>query len=115
MYRQVGSPVFDPQNGLMKRGIIVRHLLLPEQTKDSKKLLRYLHEAYGNDIYVSIMNQYTPLEHVAHHPQLNHKVTSEEYARVLKFAETIGIENGFRQEGEAASESFIPSFDYEGL
>lgn len=115
MYRQVGSPVFDPQNGLMKRGIIVRHLLLPEQTKDSKKLLRYLHEAYGNDIYVSIMNQYTPLKHVAHHPQLNRKVTSEEYARVLKFAETIGIENGFRQEGEAASESFIPSFDYEGL
>lgn len=115
MYRQVGSPVFDPVNGLMKKGIIVRHLLLPEQSKDSKKILRYLHETYGNDIYVSIMNQYTPLAHIANQPPLNRKVTPEEYARILKFAEAIGIENGFLQEGEAAGESFIPSFDYEGL
>lgn len=113
MYRQVGNPVFS--NQLMKQGMIVRHLILPGQTKDSKKILRYLHETYGNDIYVSIMNQYTPLPHIADIPTLNRKVTSEEYNRVLEFAERIGIEQGYLQEGETASESFIPAFDGEGL
>lgn len=115
MHRQVGSPVFDSASGLMKKGIIVRHLLLPGQTKDSKKILRYLHETYGNDIYVSIMNQYTPLEHIDNQTPLNRRITSDEYTRVLRFAEALSIENGFLQEGETASESFIPPFNYEGL
>lgn len=115
MFRQVGTPLFDTDTGLLKRGMIVRHLILPGETKDSKKILRYLHNTYGNDIYVSIMNQYTPLPHVAEIPNLNRRVTSEEYSRVLTFAERIGIEQGFRQEGEAACESFIPEFDGEGL
>lgn len=114
MYRQVGAPVFA-DNGLMLRGMIVRHLVLPGQTKDSKKILRFLHETYGDNIYVSIMNQYTPLPHVAEYPELNRRVTPEEYDRVLVFAERIGIRNGFRQEGTAAEESFIPEFDGEGL
>ncbi len=120
MFRQVKRPVFDPDSGLMKRGVIVRHLLLPGETGDSKKILRYLHDTYGNDIYVSIMNQYTPLEHLAELPdpdrsRLQRTVTPEEYERVLDFAEKIGIENGFRQEGGTAAESFIPAFDGEGL
>ncbi len=120
MFRQVGRPVFMPEgcgqsSHLMTRGVIVRHLLLPGQTKDSKKILRYLHETYGNDIYISIMNQYTPLPHVAHIPELNRKITAEEYDRVMQFALRIGIENGFFQEGEAASESYIPQFDGTGL
>jgi putative pyruvate formate lyase activating enzyme len=130
MFRQVGSPQFEtvPQyiDGrvsaasqniavMMKKGVIVRHLILPGQVKDSKKILRYLHETYHNDIYVSIMNQYTPMPAVADIPELSRKVTDEEYARVLKFAGQIGIENGFYQEGGAADESFIPPFDYEGL
>lgn len=115
MFRQTGTPVMDPDTGLMRRGVMVRHLLLPGETKDSKKILRHLHEAYGNDIYVSIMNQYTPLKHVEQIPALNRKVTEAEYSRVLVFAERLGIEQGFYQEGEAASESFIPAFDGEGL
>lgn len=115
MYRQVGSPIIDTSVGIMKKGVLVRHLLLPGQTKDSKRILRYLHETYGNDIYVSIMNQYTPLPQVASVPELNRKVSSEEYERLLRFAEAIGIEKGFRQEGEAADESFIPPFHFEGL
>ena len=79
------------------------------------KILRYLHETYRNDIYVSIMNQYTPLPHVAHIEALNRKVTAEEYDRVLSFATRIGIEHGFMQEGEAASDSFIPEFDGRGI
>ncbi len=115
MYRQVGDPVIDPSTGLMQQGVIVRHLILPGQTKDSKKILRYLHETYGNHIYISIMNQYTPLPHAADIEGLNRTVTPEEYDRVLRFAERIGIEQGFRQEGSAASESFIPEFDERGL
>lgn len=116
MYRQVGTPVFsNDATGLLKRGIIVRHLLLPGQTKDSKKILRYLYETYGDNIYISIMNQYTPLPHVAHIPELNRKVTTEEYERVLTFANRLGIQNGFYQEGGTAEESFIPSFDGVGL
>lgn len=115
MYRQVGTPAFDEATVMMKRGMIVRHLLLPGQTKDSKKLLRYLHETYGDNIYISIMNQYTPLPHVAQIPELNRKVTQDEYDRVVNFAIAIGIENAFIQEGETAEESFIPPFDLEGV
>ncbi len=115
MYRQVGDPCFDPRTGLMKKGIIVRHLLLPGQTKDSKKILRYLYETYGNRIYISIMNQYTPLPHVAHFPELNRPITTEEYDRVVNFALRLGISNAFIQEGETAKESFIPPFDMEGV
>ena len=115
MYRQVGAPVFEESTGMMKRGIIVRHLILPGQVKDSKKILRYLFETYGNNIYISIMNQYTPLPHVAHIPELNRRVTGEEYDRVIDFALKLGIENAFIQEGETAEESFIPPFDMEGV
>lgn len=119
MFRQVGTPVFNKSDtaaqALMKRGMIVRHLILPGQIKDTKKILRYLYETYKNDIYVSIMNQYTPLPHVMHIPELNCKVTAEEYQRVLSFAERLGIENGFIQEGNAACESFIPEFDGRGI
>ncbi len=115
MYRQVGTPVFDEVTGMMQKGMIVRHLLLPGQTKDSKKVLRYLYETYRNNIYISIMNQYTPLPHVAHIPELNHKVTTEEYEKVVNFALRLGIENAFIQEGETAEESFIPAFDMKGV
>ena len=115
MCRQVGSPVFDEDTGMMKRGMIVRHLVLPGQTKDSKKILRHLYETFGNNIYISIMNQYTPLPHVAQIPELNRSVTLEEYDRVINFALHLGIQNAFIQEGETATESFIPPFDLEGV
>ena len=115
MFRQVGPPVFDDAGGLLKKGIIVRHLLLPGQSADSKKILRYLHETYHNDIYVSIMNQYTPLPHVAAFPELNRMITPPEYEKILEFADKIGIEQGYMQEDGTAAESFIPLFDGEGL
>ena len=115
MVRQAGPPQIDEATGLMKRGVIVRHLVLPGQVKDSKKVLRYLHETYGNQIYISIMNQYTPLPHVEGIPELNRRVTAEEYDRVVRFAERLGIVQGFIQEGETAKESFIPDFNCEGL
>lgn len=115
MFRQVGTPVFDSETGLMKKGVIVRHLLLPGQTGESKRILRYLHDTYGNDIYISIMNQYTPLKQTAQIPELNCRVSQAQYDRVLSFADKIGIENGFMQVGNTAMESFIPDFHGEGL
>lgn len=105
---------FDDK-GIMKKGVIVRHLVLPGQTADSKKILRYLHETYHDSIYISIMNQYTPVNDLPEFPELMRKVTGEEYDRVLTFAEKIGIENGYMQEGDVALESFIPAFDNEGV
>lgn len=100
---------------LMKRGTIVRHLLLPGCTDDSKAVVKYLYETYGDSIFISIMNQYTPMPQVAGHPLLSRKVTDDEYNEVLDYAIDSGIENAFMQEGDVAEESFIPDFDCEGL
>lgn len=93
----------------------MRHLLLPGCTRDSKAVIKYLYETYGNQIYLSIMNQYTPLENVSAYPELNRKVTDEEYEEVVDYAIGLGVEQGFIQEGETAEESFIPAFDGEGV
>ncbi|MGN0324259.1 MAG: radical SAM protein [Oliverpabstia sp.] len=114
MVKQTGSCIFD-EDGYIQKGVIVRHLILPGHTKDSRRVLGYLHETYGNKIYISVMNQYTPLSQVAGLPPLNRKVTRREYQRVLDEALELGIEQGFFQEGETAEESFIPLFNYEGL
>lgn len=99
-----------PDGALMKKGVIVRHLLLPGQVEEAKKVLRYLYETYGDTIAISILNQYTPLPHVAAYPELNRKVTEEEYEEVVEYALALGIGHGFLQEGQAATESFIPEF-----
>ncbi len=114
MVRQTKKTVFDA-DGYMVKGVIVRHLILPGHTKNSRKVLEYLYRTYGDRIYISLMNQYTPLPQMADRPPLNRKVTRREYGRVLDFALDLGIKNGFFQEGDTAKESFIPAFDYEGL
>lgn len=111
MARQSGEPFFDDESGNMIKGVIVRHLVLPGHTKDSMEILRYLHETYGNQIYVSIMNQYTPVIQSLKYPNLNRRVTKREYEKVIDFALSLGIENAFIQEGETSKESFIPEFD----
>ena len=110
MVLQTGPCIFD-ESGMMKKGVIVRHLVLPGHTDDSMAVLEYLHKTYGDRIYISIMNQYTPMRKYEAYPELSRKLTSYEYGKVVKFAEKIGIKNGFLQSGEAAKESFIPSFD----
>lgn len=113
MVRQLGQAQLDDQ-GQMTRGVIVRHLVLPGQVEDSKRVLRHLFALFGNSIYYSIMNQYTPLPQVPF-PELARRVTEEEYDQVVEEATELGILHGFLQEGEAASESFIPEFDERGL
>lgn len=121
MVRQAGEAVFAGpggavEEGIMLRGVIVRHLMLPGQLEDSKAVVRYLYETYGDSIYISIMNQYTPMPGIsAKFPELARRVTEEEYDELVDYAISIGVENGFIQEGETASESFIPDFDMEGI
>lgn len=114
MMRQIKELILD-ERGIMKKGVIVRHLVLPGCIEDSKRVIKYLYETYGNSIMFSIMNQYTPLEYVKDIPELNRKLTEEEYEEIVNFAIDLGVENGYIQEGETAEESFIPAFDYEGI
>lgn len=114
MVRQAGEPAFDV-HGMMQKGVIVRHLLLPGLLEDSKAIVRYLYETYGDRIYLSLMNQFTPLENVADWPELNRTISMEEYDEVINFAVDLGVENGFIQEGGTADESFIPAFSCEGV
>lgn len=156
MVRQVGKPLFEAADGriltaeqmndactddggdrpdsefLMKKGVIVRHLALPGQEADSRRVLRYLLKTFGSQIYISLMNQYTPMPDfvrktsgaekaggMAEREQalfgLTEKLSEEAYDRLIGFAIDEGIENGFIQDGETAQESFIPAFDGEGL
>ena len=114
MVRQTGTPEFDRQ-GIMKKGVIVRHLLLPGHVKDSRRVLEYLLSTYGKEIYISLMNQYTPMPAMKDDPRLSRKVTDREYQRLIEYGIQLGLENGFIQEGETAKESFIPEFNGEGI
>ena len=114
MVRQQPEAQFDDRE-MMKKGVIVRHLMLPGGIKDSKAVVKYLYETYGDQIYISLMNQYTPLPHVAEYPEINRKVKKFEYDRLVGYAISLGVENGFIQEGETAEESFIPAFTNEGV
>ena len=95
-------------------GTIVRHLILPGHTGNSIKALRYLHETYGEDIYISIMNQYT-VTRLLPYPELNRSVSEKEYEEVIQYAIQLGIENAFIQEQGTDQASFIPSFQGEGV
>lgn len=114
MVMQQSSCSFD-EEGIIRKGVIVRHLLLPGGLKDSKRIIKYLNRTYGNKIYISLMSQYTPLAHVKKYPQLNRRVTEREYNHLVDYALEIGVLNGFTQEREVAEESFIPHFDETGV
>lgn len=117
MYEQVGKPSFD-ENGMMKKGIIVRHLVLPNNIEDSKKVVKYIYETYGDNVYMSIMSQYTPTQKVKERMEfleLHQKIDFEKYEEVVDYAIKIGVENAFIQEEDVADESFIPDFNCEGV
>lgn len=108
--------IIMPQNIIMTRGIIVRHLVLPGAISDAKKIVRYLYQTYGDRIYLSILNQYTPIaKNLGAFPELNRTITQAEYDEVVDYAIDLGVENAFIQEGETAEESFIPDFSFEGI
>lgn len=109
MVRQIGKPQFD-DNGIMKKGVIVRHLALPYLEEDSKKILKYLFDTYKNDIYISIMNQYTPPKNIKYE-ELKYPVSNQQYNEIVDYALSIGIQNAYIQDVGTVSESFIPDFN----
>lgn len=109
MYRQVGEIKINDE-GMLEKGVVVRVLILPSHVDDSKKIIEYLYKTYGNDIFISIMNQYTPVWKCKY-SNLNRKVTEDEYNEVVNYAIDLGVVNAFVQEGEAADDSFIPKFN----
>lgn len=111
MYELVGPFVMDGDR--MVSGVIVRHLILPGHYRDSLKLLDYLKDAFGDGIYLSLMNQYTPMPQTAGcaYKWLNRRLTTYEYEKVLDHAEKLGLTNCFIQKGTTALAKFIPRFD----
>ncbi len=115
MHRQTGACVFD-RRGLIKKGTIIRHMLMPGGLLEAKMILKKLYETYGDDVYFSIMSQYTPIEkQLNDHPEINRAVNGREYDELIEYALSMGIKNAWMQEGGTAEESFIPAFDLSGV
>ena len=110
MVRQTGAPRFDDA-GMMQGGVVVRILLLPGHLIEAKQILREVFSVYGERVYISLMSQYTPVGNIGDEfPNLSRRVTPYEYASFVDYARTLGVTQAFTQEGESASESFIPPF-----
>lgn len=114
MFRQVGEVQTD-ERGMLRKGMVVRHLLLPLGVGNAKGVVDYVYETYGDKVYFSLMNQFTPCIIQEKYKELNRKVTAREYDRLLDYVMEKGITNAFIQVGDTAKESFIPDFDFEGV
>ncbi len=114
MINQVGKPCFNKE-GILIKGVIVRHMIIPGLLEDSKKIIRYLVDNYNDDIFISIMNQYTPTNNLINYPEINRTINNNEYDELINYAIDLGIKNGFMQEGETQKTSFIPEFDTTGV
>ena len=111
----VGVPKYD-RRGMMTKGVIVRHLMLPGCLDDSKSVVRYLYGKYGDGIVLSLMNQYTPPEYLKDiYPEIAMAVPEDDYEALIDYALDLGVENAYIQEGGTVSESFIPAFDGTGV
>lgn len=108
MFEQVGEPVFE--GGIMKRGVIIRHMLLPGHLAETIKIINYVHKRFGDRVWFSLMSQYTPLRRFEKFPELDHRVDPKCYEAAEEHCVKLGMEHVFIQEGEAADESFIPEF-----
>lgn len=113
MYRQRGKTEFD-ENGIMKKGMIIRHLILPSNTNSSLKILDFINGNFPN-AYVSLMAQYTPCNDLSAVPELSRKITDREYNKVVDYALNLGMDKIFIQSRESADEKFIPDFDFTGI
>lgn len=115
MIEQTGKPVFD-SNGILQKGVIIRHLVLPNCRKDSITLLHWIKETLPDRHYlISLLSQYTPFYKSYEYPELNRRITTYEYESVLKEAISLGLVDGFMQEKSSAKEEYTPPFNLEGL
>lgn len=109
MYRQVGTPVLD-ENGVMKKGLMIRHLILPNEVQNSKKVLKWIKENIDSNVYVSIMAQYFPTYKAKEDKYLNRKLTNKEYSEIEQYLYLLDIENGYMQDLGKHEEEYVPDF-----
>lgn len=114
MKRQCPENIYD-EEGIMQRGLIVRHLILPKNTNQSLKILDWIAENLGTDTVISLMSQYTPYGRVDSFPELQRKITEREYLKVISYAQELGFESIFTQSPLSADEQYIPAFDFTGI
>ena len=114
MKNQQPENIYDSE-GIMQKGMIVRHLILPKNTNQSIEILKWIKENLGTDTAVSLMSQYTPYGKIENYPELHRRITKREYEKVVFAAEDLGFENLFIQDYSSAQESFIPDFDFTGV
>ncbi|SHJ81991.1 putative pyruvate formate lyase activating enzyme [Hathewaya proteolytica DSM 3090] len=114
MYKNVGSVQFDDK-GMIKKGVIIRHLMLPHLLFDSKKVMDYIFKTYGHNVYISLMNQYTPMYNAEIYPEISKPLKPEMYDALIDYCLSIGIKNAFIQESGTSSTAFVPDFDLEGV
>lgn len=114
MYNQVGAPIFD-EEGIIKKGLIIRHLILPGNLENSKKVLQWISNNLPKEVYVSLMCQYTPMYKACNYPKLTRRLFSREYDKIIDYFFEIGLENGFAQEMSSAKETYTPKFNLDGV
>ena len=111
---ELAGPLVE-KDGILQRGMIVRHLVLPGLRKDSMKLIDWLWSEFGDDIYLSLMNQYTPMHRSADYPEINRRLTTFEYDSVVNYAYDAGFRKSFIQDRRAASEEYVPDWTGDGV
>lgn len=114
MVQQVGRPVLDAQ-GIMTRGVLVRHMVLPGARHDSMKLLDWLWQNFGHDIYLSLMSQYTPMYKAGEYKALKRRLTTFEYQSVIDYARELGVTQCFIQQRSSATKAYVPNWQDDGL
>lgn len=110
MYNQVGSPVLD-ENGMMKKGLIIRHLVLPNNIQNSKDVLKWINDNIDKNVFVSIMAQYFPTNRAKEFPEINRKLTKEEYEEIENYLYSLDLDNGYIQELGEHEEEYVPDFE----
>ena len=111
MYNQTGEPVID-ENGIMQKGVMIRHLILPNNIENSKKVLKWIKENFDNNVYVSIMAQYFPTYKAKETQELNRKLTLEEYQKIENYLYELELENGYIQELGEHEEEYVPKWEF---
>jgi putative pyruvate formate lyase activating enzyme len=110
----VGKPVLDSE-AIMQRGLIIRHLMLPGLLFDTKKVLDYIMETYGDSVYVSLMNQYTPMHRANQFPGIDKSLNKRHYESIIQYCLDSGMHNAFIQDPGTATEDYVPDFNLSGI
>ena len=111
MYRQVGQPLLD-ENGIMKKGLMIRHLILPNEIENTKEVLKWIKQNLDNKVFVSIMAQYFPTYMAKNVEKLNRKLTLQEYQAIEDFVFSLDLENGYMQDLGEHEEEYVPKWEF---